>query len=287
MHWPADHPVRTDPALAPWRTAASALCSLGRFERVLRHLDGRRVASRVATPEGPAVLKVFASPRGRGNDRRLRLLAGCKIAPLVPRPLGCDATGHVSLVSWSPGVVYDDAPDEDFVAGARSIGGALHALHGSGARFDRSWSWEDEAAQLRGRTPAGLGATVERVVAETKPSSEEPLVSAHRDCHPRQVVCDGGRIAWIDLDDAALAPAALDVGNFVAHLHRDSCLGRRDPAVAREAAAAFLAGYGPVPGDLTGWYNLAVVRLAGLAETRHGRPDQVRTILGLLDRPPA
>ena len=34
-----------------------------------------------------------------------------------------------------------------------------------------------------------------------------------------------GEVRWIDLDDAAMAPRGLDVGNFVAHLRRDAVVG--------------------------------------------------------------
>ena len=281
MSWPADHPLRVDRALEPWAGAARAILAEGRFIRVLRHLEGRRVASLVEMPQGPAVLKVFARPRARGNDRRLRLLAASSAGDLVPRALGVDPTGHVSLVEWSAGRVYDRVDDSGFVRVARSIGAALRSLHCSGTKLDRSWTYDDETTQLRRRAATTTSHEVERIIAATADLASEPLVPAHRDCHPRQiVVCDDG-VRWIDLDDAALAPAALDVGNFVAHMRRDECLGRRSRRVTEGAIQGVLDGYGPIAGDLEGWTRLALVRLAGLAETRHGQPRDRQRLLAL------
>jgi len=42
-----------------------------------------------------------------------------------------------------------------------------------------------------------------------------------------------------------------------------------------------LDGYGPIAGDLEGWTRLALVRLAGLAETRHGQPRDRQRLLEL------
>ncbi len=280
MSLPADHPLLTDPELAPWRGPARALAS-GRFVSVLRHVQGRRVASLVESDQGLAVLKVFARPRARGNVRRLDLLAASSARHLVPRPLGVDASGHVSLVDWIDGTVYDQVDDATFVAAAGSIGVALRTLHESGAPLDRTWTYEHEVAQLRRRATASTLRLAEELVDDTQSLAEEPLVPSHRDCHPRQIVLRGTDVRFIDLDDAALAPATLDLGNVIAHIRRDVCLGRRCPESADAAIESVLASYGPIPGDLDAWTRLALARLAGLAETRHGSPEDARRILDL------
>lgn len=284
MPWPADHPLHTDPALAPWAEAAEAAVPGAVCTRVLRYLEGRRVASLLESPRGWVVLKVFVRPRARGNDRRLRLLVASPVADLVPRPLYVDPTGHVSVVSWTAGEVYEQVDRDRFVAAANPIGRALRRLHESGAPLDRCWTYDDEVAQLWRRATPSTRSVVEEVIASTASLANEPLAPAHRDCHPRQVVLRGDRIAWIDLDDAALAPPALDVGNLIAHLRRDACLGRRDRAATEEAIAEVVEGYGSVSSGLEGWTRLALARLAGLAETRHSRPDDRNRLLELTVR---
>jgi Ser/Thr protein kinase RdoA (MazF antagonist) len=108
-------------------------------------------------------------------------------------------------------------------------------------------------------------------------------VPSHRDLHPRQVVLSGHDIGFIDLDDCALAPPGLDVGNMVAHLRREAVIGRRQHDVAARAVSAFLTGYGAEPPDLQAWVALALARLASLAETRHGRPAERDALLAELD----
>ena len=275
MRWSADHPVRTDAALAPFAAGADELCPDADVVEVLRYLPGRRVASlvRLATGEH-AVLKVFASPRARGNHRRLARLAGRVPAGTVPRSLGADARGHVLLLEHVPGSVYDTTDDGTFVAVARRVGAALRALHAADVDLDRAWTLADELAQLTARAPESTVALVEHAIGRLAIAPDARLVVAHRDCHPRQVVIDRtGAARWIDLDDAAMAPAGLDVGNFVAHLRREAVIGTRTDAVAEAAVAGFLAGYGTAPDDVEAWEELARLRLAGLATTRHARPD--------------
>lgn len=291
MRWPVDHPAVVDPGLIPWAGGADEVAPGATVLRVLRHLSGRRVASLVelgdrAEPSRESgalgVLKVFASPRARGNDRRLRALAAAGLGDIVPVPLGVDRAGHLQLVSFVPGSVFDGLDGATFVDGAQWAGALARRLHASGADLDRRWTWHDEVTLLAKRATPTTRAAVDSVIARTAHLADEPLVAAHRDCHPKQLVLTDTGAAWIDLDDAALAPAALDVGNLLAHLHRDAALGVRDGAVTDLAVEAVLAAYGAVPGDLAAWTELALVRLAGLAETRHGSVAAAERILSVL-----
>ncbi len=61
----------------------------------------------------------------------------------------------------------------------------------------------------------------------------------HRDLYEEQILL-GERIGLIDLDDCALGPPELDVGNLVAHLDLLELVAERDLAASR---SAFLEGY--------------------------------------------
>ena len=287
MQWPLDHPAVTDEALAPWAHQAATIAPGAQVVCLLRHLPRRRVATQVRTIDGQtAVLKVFGSPRARGNDRRLEVLQRSPVRNLVPRPLGVDATGHVSLVEWVDGVMFDQMPDERFAEAAFQVGISLRRLHESTVELDRSWTIREELALLdKGRTPTvqqlimsmgGMEQLAERL-------ADEPLVTAHRDCHPRQAVIAHGSARWIDLDDCAMAPAGLDVGNMVAHLKREAVIGLRAQTVADAAVAAFRRGYGLLPATTNIWERLSLVRLCGLAETRHQRSDWLTSISRLIN----
>jgi Ser/Thr protein kinase RdoA (MazF antagonist) len=287
MQWPLDHPAVTDEALAPWAHHAASIAPGAQVVQVLRHLPGRRVATQVRTIDGQsAVLKVFASPRARGNDRRLEALQGSWVRNLVPRPLGVDATGHISLVEWVDGVMFDQTPDDCFAGAAFQVGVSLRQLHESSVELDRSWTIRKELALLDKRRTL----TVDQLIVSmggmeqlADRLADEPLVTAHRDCHPRQAVIAHGSARWIDLDDCAMAPAGLDVGNMIAHLNREAAIGLRDQTVADAAVAAFRRGYGPLPATTDIWERLSLVRLCGLAETRHQRSDWCTSIARLIN----
>ena len=272
MRWPADHPAVTDLCLAPWRADADAICPDGDVVTVLRHVAGRRVATLVRTPAGPAVLKLFASPRARGNDRRLRLLRPAA-APLLPRPIAVGRAGHAALLEYVPGRPLSAVTGRTFVTACARTGAALARLHSGGVRLDRIWTARDEVVALHRRSP-GSG---------WSPPPDDDPVPAHRDLHPAQVVVTpGGSIRFIDLDEAAMAPPGLDVGNFLAHLDQDAALGRRPDEEATAAGRAFLAAYGREPRDLAWWRSIALARLALLAEQRHARPDWAASLRALL-----
>jgi hypothetical protein len=61
-----------------------------------------------------------------------------------------------------------------------------------------------------------------------------------------------------------MAPAGLDVGNFLAHLSREDARGTCSAEDAEHAARAFLRGYGRNPRDLGWWRAVALARLAQL-----------------------
>ena len=90
-------------------------------------------------------------------------------------------------------------------------------------------------------------------------------------------------VGFIDLDDAALSPRGLDVGNLLGHLTRERLTGVRSVQASMAAGEAFLDGYGPcaelTQEVVTGWTLLAVARLAGLAESRHGDAAQRDALL--------
>jgi hypothetical protein len=274
MPWPTDHPALIDPQLAPWAAGLNEVVPGARVENVLRYLPGRRVTTLVEHEGELAVVKVFASPRARGNARRLRAFAASPTAALVPSVLGCDAAGHVLAITYRRGVLPASLSDTEYPACFSRVGAALRRIHDSGAELDRVWDWEHEVAQLRRHAVPATIDLVETLAASTGWLAGAPPSPAHRDCHPRQVVVAAdGTVAFIDLDDAAMGPRGLDVGNMLGHLIRERITDARSARATVQASEAFLDGYGPCAeldeGVLTGWTSLGVARLAGLAESRH------------------
>jgi len=274
MHWPADHPLRTDPRLAKFRSDADAVCPEGSVVAVLRHVKGRRVTSLVRTPDGPAVLKLYHSPRASENHRRLQMLrlgAGC-IG--LPRPLGVGPGGHAGLLEYVPGRPLGTLAGADFVAACKEVGRALARLHASDVLLGRSWTARTEIDELARRFTASDG-------GPWLPPAPDTLVPTHRDLNPSQVVVDAGAVRLIDFDEATMAPAGLDVGNFLAHLTKDVVQGRRPSTETESAGDAFLRGYGRIPRDLWWWRRIALTRLACRAEERRGRPAEAASLRAL------
>jgi Ser/Thr protein kinase RdoA (MazF antagonist) len=273
MHWPADHPLRTDPRLAKFRSDADAVCPEGSVVAVLRHREGHRVTTLVRTPDGPAVLKLYHSARASENHRRLQMLrlgAGCVA---LPRPLGVGPAGHAGLLEYLPGRPLRALAGADFVAACEEVGRALARLHTSDVVLDHEWTAQTEIDELARRFPSERGSWL--------PPAADSLVPAHRDLNPSQVVVDPGGVRLIDLDEAAMAPPGLDVGNFLAHLTKEVVQNRRPTSETGPAGDAFLRGYGRIPRDLPWWRRIALTRLACRAEERRGRPAEAASLRAL------
>ena len=101
---------------------------------------------------------------------------------------------------------------------------ALAALHRSGATYARSVDWTDWLSETRevlerlSQTVPGLRAAGEpiltRLDAVGLETRADPIVSAHHDFRPAQVLLGRGSIAFIDFDGAAMAEPGLDLGRF-------------------------------------------------------------------------
>jgi Ser/Thr protein kinase RdoA (MazF antagonist) len=274
MHWPADHPVRTDPLLAEWRADADAVCPTGSVVAVLRCVAGRRVSTLVRTPDGPAVLKLYRSEKASGNHLRLQTLWRAAGPVPLPHPLAVGPAGHASLLEYVPGRLLSEVSGADFVAACEEVGRMLARLHASDVLLDRNWTARSEIDELGRRFTASDG-------GPWLPPAPDTLVPTHRDLHLGQVVMAPGAVRLIDFDEATMAPAGLDVGNFLAHLTKDVVQGRRPSTEAGPAGDAFLRGYGRIPRDLWWWRRIALTRLACRAEERRGRPAEAASLRAL------
>jgi Ser/Thr protein kinase RdoA (MazF antagonist) len=274
MQWPADHPVHTDPRLAEWRADADAVCPAASVVAVLRYVEARRVTTLVETPDGPAVLKVYGSAEAAGNHRRL--LALCLGAGSVPppRPLAVGPAGHAGLLEYVPGDPLRKVSGAGFVAACAEVGRMLARLHASDVRLDRAWTARTEIDELARRFASGGDRWL--------PPAPDALVPAHRDLNPSQVVVGPGTVRLIDFDEATMAPAGLDVGNFLAHLIKEVVQRRRPTVEVEQARVAFLRGYGRTPRDLPWWRGIALARLACRAEELRHRPAEAATLRALV-----
>jgi len=256
---------------------------------VLKNKEGRRRTLRARGPLGRAIVKVYASERAPVVAGRVDALALGPEEPLVPRVLFCDRDLHLVVLSEVPGRSLREALLDGDRDKASRAGVAL-------GRWHAAWA---------GMTPHGLRLhTHERemkILLRLAESAEPELASAvreaglrlasdwtartvvHRDLYEEQVIL-GERVGLIDLDDAALGPPELDVGNLIAHV---DLLSRRSSTELADLLEIFVESYalsGPRldPGLLSRCRGLALLRLACI----HSRPDLVEPALGGQERPP-
>lgn len=105
---------------------------------------------------------------------------------------------------------------------------ALAAVHRSGATYGRTATFADETAEVR-EVIGRLSLSVPHLEAAAAPllrcldeqsalSPEDPIVPAHHDFRPAQVLVHDGQVGFIDFDGASMAEPALDLGRFRAKL---------------------------------------------------------------------
>lgn len=136
-----------------------------------------------------------------------------------------------------------------------------------------------------------LAAQAERLHSRLRtgrPAAVPPTL-VHGDFYHHQVLCDAGRIAIVDFDEAGLGDPRADAGNFLAHLELTRLREAGNAETQARAAAlgtAFLRGYSAAGGPTTDldWFTaLGLARLA-LVPFRNLRPGWRASAHDLLAR---
>jgi Ser/Thr protein kinase RdoA (MazF antagonist) len=237
----------------------------------LKHKPGRRRTVRARGPRGTAIVKVYASGRASVVARRVESLTTGPPEPVVPRVIHVDPERHLVILSDVPGRPLREAMLEGDLSTCARSGSALgtwHAAwHGTTPGVLRPHTAEREMAMLRARVD-GATVPVARAVDEALPGLTRPwecTTVVHRDLYEDQVLVDE-RIGLIDLDDAALGPPELDLGNLVAHVELLELRRGRDLAPGKRALLDGYAETGPAidGGLLDRCRRLTLLRLACL-----------------------
>jgi Ser/Thr protein kinase RdoA (MazF antagonist) len=242
----------------------------------LKRKPGRRRTFRATGTRRTAIVKIYESDRAPVVAARVRALSAGPREPRVPEVLHLDAGRRTVVLSEVSGRPLRESIVSGDVAACARAGRALAAWH-------RAWrdvspngllphTMEDEERILLSwveAAPPPISAAVRSVLPALRAEWRSTTV-VHRDLYEEQVLL-GKRVGLIDLDDAALGPPELDVGNLIAHVE---LLERRRAADFRAARAALLAGYGADSLDAALFarcHRLALLRLACI----HGLPELV------------
>jgi glycosyltransferase involved in cell wall biosynthesis len=220
-----------------------------RLER-LKHKQGRRETLRASGPAGTAIVKRYASDRAPVVARRVAALAAGPSEPAVPAVLHVDAARRFVVLSDVPGEPLRVALlAGDGVACARA-GAALGRWHAAWAGR-QSFALRPHTAERERRILLERAAAASPEVARAVHSEVGRLTGdwrcstvVHRDLYEEQVLTSD-RVGLIDLDDAALGPPELDLGNLLGHVDLLALRNGRDLTAECDALAAGYADAGP------------------------------------------
>jgi Ser/Thr protein kinase RdoA (MazF antagonist) len=216
----------------------------------LKHKPGRRRTMRARGPRGTAIVKVYASERASIVARRVDSLAAGPEQPLIPTVVHVDPELHLVVLSDVPGrplravMLEGDLPQ---CARAGVALGSWHAAwHGVAPGTLQTHTAERELAVLLTRAEAASPPVARAVknALSSRTGDWESTTVVHRDLYEEQVLLDE-RVGLIDLDDAAVGPPELDLGNLVAHLELLELREGRDLASGKRALLDAYAKTGP------------------------------------------
>lgn len=220
----------------------------------------------------------------------------------TPRPVLWQEAAGLQWQFAVPGLALLDVDPQVGPAASARVGQQLAALHAIPVPASRTTAvqalhqqprqvaellgqvepaWKPLLTRLAGRLEAGGGALV-----------REAAVTLHGDLHPRNVLVDGEKQAFVDLDSVRRGPAVIELGAWVADGLYRAVL---DGIATRQAAPswrAFLQSYAGASGravdaSLLAWstaYNLLCQRAYRcVANLKPGRFEAVPALLALAD----
>ena len=214
---------------------------------VLKDKPGRRITMRATGRRARAIVKIYASQRAPTVAGRVRGLAGGPPEPVVPEVLMLDEALHLVVLSEVPGTPLSGAFTARDASACARAGCALGAWHraweGTPAGHHRPHTPTHELEILGKRiddTPEPLATLARERLAELPVLVWGSTTVIHRDLYEEQIML-GERIGLIDLDDSALGPPELDIGNLLGHL---LLLERRSGVDLAALTETFLRAYG-------------------------------------------
>jgi aminoglycoside phosphotransferase len=257
--FPNDRKIATLPALVPETGTVS-------------HLLGRpiaRTALAAYAPEKSATAACFHDPAGRpvayakvfadagelrashrAHSAIFELLGAGASALRTPDVLACSDEARMLVVEAMEGRRIDALRGPELLAAMHRFGAALATLHSLPVpdglpRFTRlDAERQAPAADLIGRARPDVAAAAAQLADDLRAAAPAPgeAVVLHGDVHLKNGVCQGRRVALIDLDQAGLGPAAADLGSALAGLRYHHLVGD-EVARGERVQQALLDGY--------------------------------------------
>lgn len=245
--------------------------------RVVGHAPEKSVTAQCLdqNDEVLAYAKIYAGDEGRDYFNTYAHLAGefPKQSLHVPRALTYSEEHHVLLLEPVAGVSLSAFPRALREKAFSRLGRALKEFHGTTPppSLPQSSGFNPEALTRTAATISearpDVAAQVQRLTHELvtqyeRHAGSEPVL-LHGDVHPKNVLLDGERLCLLDLDQAAIGVAAVDLGSVLAGLYCDACVGSITWREARVLTRAVLTGYGPLGVQSVDslWWHVAAAML--------------------------
>ncbi|MCC6232642.1 MAG: hypothetical protein IT580_08355, partial [Verrucomicrobiales bacterium] len=175
----------------------------------------------------------------------------------LPRLLGKSTHHAAAVYAWQNGEGMDALLGQALADSGKvaEVGGALAELHGQSGSSLPELSASDLARQLpeHARVIAWLSPsctdrahTLAAHLAVRLRNAPTAAGALHGDFYAKQVLFDGTRLVFLDLDSASRGPGWVDLANFIAHLELDVIRERYPADTARAVSEALVEGYARV-----------------------------------------
>jgi Ser/Thr protein kinase RdoA (MazF antagonist) len=221
---------------------------------VLRYLLGSREGQGSEDVIGKAYRE--GSKAARAWHAQNALYAQTVEGVIIPRPIRLISEWNLVLMAFVPGTPMKQVLDAGTTVhrlaeeATRRIAVALAALHRVNYQGEETRTldnqlhlFRDRAADLHVVAPLlakEVDALLDRIGTLAERSNVDALSCIHGECKASQFLMDHDQVVMVDFDRVCLGDPALDVGNFMASLHKEAVQGQE---YARDLASQFLTEY--------------------------------------------
>ena len=236
---------------------------------ILGHRLGKRCIARChyqcldGNPEPSLIVKLYKSRNNRGAAVHAAMKAlwangwNDPSDTRVPRPLLWCTDSNSLWMEDVKATPLAELPAQRHQDAVRNAGRTLARLHRTRIDVSNRYTVDDETAllerwiQLINEVFPGRAKHLTAIMSQLRSALGRCLPSStalvHRDFYDKQILVGQDSTTLIDFDTLSLGDAALDIGNFLAHLQLLRLQGLGE---FTDAEAAFLAGYGDTDPDM-------------------------------------
>ena len=275
-------------------TLANVLRGRWRRSECVAYVPEKCTTVRCLDREGKTVAyaKMYAAAERSLGEIYRQLSSACTHAV---KPLEYSQPYNLLLLEAVPGKRISDLKDKHLTEGFAGLARALASLHSAPVlrqlpRFQRhDLERLRQCAHIIGLGRPDVARLASKLFDDLRGSVPPagPMVCLHGDVHPKNGIARDGIVTLIDLDQAAVGPAAAELGSMLALLHYNRRIGLITQKRERDLASAFLAGYAayrelPVRSSLCWHTAAALLSERALRSVNRIRPEGLRHLSQLL-----